>query len=281
MTQLITGHTRFIAHLGMPTHSFKAPMIYNPYFDAAGIDVVVVPMGCEARDFANFLPLLFRQSNIAGALITMPHKVSVVELLDHASTAVQICGACNAVKRDETGRLIGDMFDGVGFVRGVANKGHRIKGQSALVVGAGGVGSAIAASLAQEGAGKIAIYDHDAVRGAGLVRRLQHHFTDVAVTVGSIDPTGFDIVVNATPLGMHPDDALPVDVTKLSPDCFVGDVVMTAAMTRFLTAAAERGCKVQVGTDMLFEMIPAYLEFFGLPTTTAAHLREVAQLDQK
>ena len=105
MTQLISGHTRLIAHLGVPTESFKAPMIYNPYFEDRGIDAVVMPMGCEAADFPALLPLLFRLRNIAGALITMPHKVTVVGLLDEASTTVQVCGACNAVRRDAEGRL--------------------------------------------------------------------------------------------------------------------------------------------------------------------------------
>ena len=107
MTQLITGNTRLLAHIGVPTKNFKAPMIYNPYFEDRGIDVVVVPMACEAADFAAFLPLLFRMGNIAGALITMPHKVSVLGLLDEVSTTVKVCGSCNAVRRDKNGRLIG------------------------------------------------------------------------------------------------------------------------------------------------------------------------------
>ena len=116
---MITGRTRIIAHLGVPTESFKAPMIYNPWFEAKGIDAVVVPMGCEAEDYPDFLRLVFRLRNIAGALITMPHKVTTVGLLDEASITVKVCGACNAVKRDDAGRLIGDMFDGEGFLRGV------------------------------------------------------------------------------------------------------------------------------------------------------------------
>ncbi len=279
MTQLITGHTRFIAHIGMPTHSFKAPMIYNPYFEQADIDVVVVPMCCDVQDFDAFLPLLFKQHNIAGALITMPHKVAVVDLLDHATASVQISGACNAVKRDKKGRLIGDMFDGSGFVRGLSNKGRMIKGSSALIIGAGGVGSAIAASIAAEGAARIGLYDTEATRATGLGRRLQHHYPDLVVTVGSNDPTGWDVVVNATPLGMVKSDPMPLDVDKLSADTFVGEVVMTSEMTAFLSAAAARGCQTQIGTDMLFEMIPAYLEFFDLPTTTAEHLRSVARIE--
>ncbi len=118
-----------------------------------------------------------------------------------------------------------------------------------------------------------------AARAAGLGRRLQHHYPDLVIKLGSNDPSGWDIVVNATPLGMGPNDPLPLDVSKLSADTFVGEVVMKSEMTAFLTAAAEKGCQTQVGTDMLFEMIPAYLEFFDLPTTTADHLRSVAKIE--
>ena len=74
----ITGHTELIAHLGVPTEPFKAPSIYNPYFEHRGIDAVV-PMGCEATEFGELLPLLFRLRNLRGALITMPHKVTAAD----------------------------------------------------------------------------------------------------------------------------------------------------------------------------------------------------------
>ena len=89
---------------------------------------------------------------------------------------------------------------------------------------------------------------------------------------------GMNLVVNATPMGMNEGDALPMDVARISPDTFVGEVVMKTEMTAFLQAAKNHGCRVQVGSDMLFEQIPAYLEFFGLPTTTAQELRSLAQL---
>ncbi|MEY3912326.1 MAG: Quinate/shikimate dehydrogenase, partial [Pseudomonadota bacterium] len=109
---MINGHTEIIAHIGYPTHSFKAPMIYNPFFEEKGINAIVVPMGCRAQEFSAFLPLVFRLANIRGALITMPHKVSVVSLLDEVTPAVQVAGACNAVRLSPEGRLQGDMFDG-------------------------------------------------------------------------------------------------------------------------------------------------------------------------
>jgi len=275
---IISGHTRFIAHLGVPTESFKAPMIYNPWFEARGIDAVVVPMGCEADDFAAFLPLLFRMRNIAGALITMPHKVSVVGLLDETSTTVKVCGACNAVKRDSAGRLVGDMFDGEGFVRGVLAKGRTIAGTSALVVGAGGVGSAIAASLAGAGAARLCLFDTRAESAERLAASLKAHYPALTIVTGSSDPEGHDIVVNATPLGMTAGDPLPMDMDRLAPATFVGEVVMKQEETPFLAAARTRGCMTQVGTDMLFEQIPAYLEFFGYPSATAGELRDLATI---
>jgi shikimate dehydrogenase len=275
---MITGNTSFIAHIGWPTHAFKAPMIYNPYFAQAGIDTIVVPMGCKPEHFASFLPAVFSLQNIRGALITMPHKVTTVDLLDVASPTVRIANACNAVKRDAAGQLIGDMFDGEGFVRGVLRKGCVLKGARVLVVGAGGVGSAIAASLAAAGIGAITLFDARAESADGLGARIKANYPAIEVSTGSKDPAGFDLVVNATPMGMNEGDPLPLDIARLSPETFVGEVVMKTEMTAFLTAAAARGCPVQVGSDMLFEQIPAYLEYFGLPTTTADVLRSVARL---
>jgi shikimate dehydrogenase len=275
----VRGSTGLIAHIGFPTHAFKAPLIYNPYFAHAGVDAAVVPMGCRPADFAGFLSAVFKLDNIIGALITMPHKVTTVGLLDVLSPAVRIAGACNAVRRDAEGRLVGDMFDGEGFVRGVRNKGVRVEGTRVLVVGAGGVGSAICAAFAGAGAGAISLYDVNGEAADALAARLRLHYPALEVSTGSNDPTGHQIVVNATPMGMDLEDPLPLDVERLAPDTFVGEVVMRDEMTAFLRAAQARGCRWQVGTDMLFEQIPAYLEFFGLPTTTPQTLRTLARLN--
>jgi shikimate dehydrogenase len=275
---MISGRTELIAHIGYPTGSFRAPLIYNPYFAKHGIDVVVVPMGCRSEDYPAFLRLVFRLSNVRGALITMPHKLATVALLDEVTPMAKVAGACNAVRLDAGGRLVGEMFDGEGFVRGVLRQGRRLRGARALVVGSGGVGSAIAASLAKAGVGGIALFDTAWARMAALADRLRQEHPGLAVSVGANDPAGFDVVVNATPLGMKPGDPLPVDVERIAPSAFIGEVVMAQEITPFLAAARARGCAIQVGTDMLFEQIPAYLEFFGLRVATPEELRAVARL---
>jgi shikimate dehydrogenase len=275
---MIRGTTALIAHIGFPTHAFKSPMIYNPYFEQAGIDAVVVPMGCRDEHYAGLLKAVFTLENIRGALITMPHKVTTVGLLDEASATVRIAGSCNAVRRSADGRLQGDLFDGEGFVRGLRRKGCAISGARALVVGAGGVGSAIAASLAAAGVSAIGLFDARIEAAQGLGQRLATHYPALAVTTGRNDPAGYDIVVNATPMGMNDGDPMPLDVSRISADTFVGEVVMKTEMTAFLKAVQARGCRFQVGSDMLFEQIPAYLEYFGFATTTPEQLRAVARL---
>jgi shikimate dehydrogenase len=274
----IDGHTELIAHIGYPTYSFKSPLIYNPYFEKEGINAVVVPMGCQAEHYPAFLKSVFQLTNIRGALITMPHKVTTLGLLDQVSPTVKVAGACNAVKLDAQGRLVGDMFDGAGFVRGVQRKGFELKGKRALVVGTGGVGSAIAASLAAEKISAISLFDIDTAACEALAQRLVNEYPQIRVNTGSNDPDGHDLVVNATPMGMNEGDPLPVDVSRLAPETFVGEVVMRTEMTAFLQAAQKKGCRIQLGSDMLFEQIPAYLEYFGFQTTTADVLRNLARL---
>jgi shikimate dehydrogenase len=275
---MISGKTTLIAHLGYPTEAFKAPMIYNPWFEQKGIDAVVVPMGVKPDDYAAFMKSLFRLSNIRGALVTMPHKVTTTNLVDELTPTARIAGACNAILLRPDGSLLGDQFDGAGFTRGVERKGRPLKGARAFVLGSGGVGSAIAASLAASGVSALALFDTSSASADALAARLRKHYPELEVTTGSKDPAGYDVVVNATPIGMNANDPLPFDIDRISPSTFVGEVVMKSEYTPLLHAAKEKGCAVQVGTDMLFEMIPAYLEFFGFGTATADELRAVSQI---
>jgi shikimate dehydrogenase len=275
---MISGKTTLVAHLGYPTFAFKAPLIYNPWFEKNAIDAVVVPMGVKAEHYPEFFRYLFTVTNIRGALVTMPHKVTTCTLVDELTPIARVTGATNAVLLREDGTLVGDQFDGAGFVRGVERKGFSPPGRRALVVGSGGVGSAIAASLAGAGVASLRLFDPNAAAADSLAARLREQYPDLDVATGSNDPAGQDLVVNATPLGMNDDDPLPMDVDRIDPSTYVGEVVMKQEITPFLAAARQKGCPIQVGSDMLFEMIPAYLEFFGFGTATPAELRAVSRV---
>ena len=275
---MISGTTTLVAHLGYPTHTFKSSLICNPWFEKNGVDAVVVPMGIKGENYPNFFRSVFTLTNIRGALVTMPHKVTTLDLVDEISPTAEIAGATNAVLRREDGSLLADQFDGAGFVRGVLSKGFDTSGKRALVVGNGGVGSPIAASLAGLGLAGIGLFDPDMAASEALAQRITTQYPDVQIAIGSKDPEGYDLIVNATPLGMRDGDPMPVDVERITPGSYVGDVVLKSDVTPFLQAALEKGCTVQAGSDMLFELVPAYLEFFGFGTATAEELRTTAQL---
>ncbi len=147
-----------------------------------------------------------------------------------------------------------------------------------LVLGSGGVGSPIGASLAAAGVAEIAVFDTNKASVEGLAQRLRDHYPLLDARTDTKDPAGFDVIVNATPLDMKDSDPLPFNIERISPSTFVGEVVMKSEYMPLLRAALDKGCAVQVGTDMLFEMIPAYLEFFGYGTASADELRAVAKI---
>jgi shikimate dehydrogenase len=273
---MIRGTTRIYPVIGSPVAQVRAPSVYNPYFERVGIDAVCVPIEVPEQHFRAFLRTLLAAPNIPGAMITVPHKRVTLEAVDDYSMAARIAGACNAVLRRPDGSLFGDLFDGSGFVRGLLRWGVDPKGAKCLIVGSGGVGAAIAAALAEAGAATIALHDVNADSVRSLAERIGVYFPQVNVTSGSRDPTGYDLVVNGTPLGMKPDDPLPVDVTRLSPSTIVADAVMKVDMTALLREASARGCRIQLGREMLYEQAPLYLEFFGFGKVTAEDVRPEA-----
>jgi shikimate dehydrogenase len=236
-------------------------------------------MGVKGEDFPDALRVMRKFTNLRGALVTMPHKVATLALMDEITPTARIAGACNAILVRPDGTLLGDQFDGAGFVRGVQRKGQALNGKRVLVCGCGGVGSAIAASLAAAGVAELSLYDSSAASAQSLASRLREHYPGLVVRTGSNDPAGYDVIVNATPLGMNDGDPLPFDISRVSPATFVGEVVMRQAITPLLAASQAKGCPIQVGTDMLFEMIPAYLEFFGFGTATPEELRAVSRIE--
>lgn len=267
---MIGGRTTLIAHLGYPTDTFTSPSICNPWFEKNGFDAAVVPMSARSEGYPELFRALFTLNNLRGALVTMPHKVTTMDLVDEVSPAAAIAGATNAVVKREDGSLLADQFDGAGFVRAIMRKGFDLEGKRVLVVGTGGVGSAIAASLAGAHVGEIGLFNRRSETAENLSRRLRTYYPEVETRLGSRDPRGYHLVVNATSLGMRAGDPLPVDSDRIDSATYVADVVKE--ITPFLAAARDKGCAIQDGNDMLFEMVPAYLAFFGFEGAVAEDL---------
>ncbi len=258
----ITGTTRLYAIMGDPVAQVRAPMVFNPLLAAAGIDACMVALRVEPAHLAEALAGLRRIANLGGLIVTVPHKMAILPLLADLGPEARRAGAVNVVKPRPDGGWIGEMVDGVGFADGVKAAGHDVAGRRILLVGAGGAGSAIAFPLVDRGARELAIYDVDAVRAAALAERVRAA-GGTAQAAARPDPAGFDIAINASPIGMAADDPLPFDPDRLAPGAVVAEVIMKPRETRLIAEARRRGHPVVLGERMLDYQAPAVARFFG------------------
>ena len=268
----ISGHTRMFAILADPVDHVRTPMVFNGWFRARGIDALLVPIEVPPASLPRLLDGLRAMTNLGGFVVTMPHKIALVELCDAVTESARRVGAVNTVRRDPDGRLVGTVFDGAGFVAGLRAHGHEPRGRRVWLAGAGGVACAIAFAIADAGAARLTIHNRTAARAAELAARVRaaHSNVAVAAAAGAADPAGHELVINGTSLGLHAGDALPCDVARLDPGAVVAEVVMQPETTALLAAAAARGHEIHHGRHMLDEQIRLMADFMRVPRSSGA-----------
>ncbi|WP_280151242.1 shikimate dehydrogenase [Piscinibacter sp. XHJ-5] len=274
ITEIISGTTRVFLILGDPVAQVRAPEAFNHLFRRHGADAVLVPAHVEPAHFDDFVRHVLTARNIDGLWLAIPHKTAMLGLLDRCDALGRSAGAVNAARRHADGSLEGALFDGVGFTKALDHFGFAIAGCRALVVGVGGGGVAIAASLAARGAATIALYDHAAGRTDAVAARLSRDFGAEMLSLDRPDPAGFDLVVNATPLGLNAGDPLPFDVSRLDAETVVVDILMKNQPTPLLRACHARGIAAHPGFEMMVQQVPEYLSFFGFD-----HIARAVQSD--
>jgi shikimate dehydrogenase len=258
----VSGKTGITALIGDPIDHVLAPLMANTVIDRRRLDLLMVAMHVNADDLPAAMTGLRAWRNFRGGIVTMPHKSAVVPLLDEVTVEVREAGACNVIRRTADGRLAGALLDGEGFIAGLTANGHSVKGKWVLLAGAGGAGRAIAFSLARHGAHRITIANRTASKAAQLAHAVHAAYTscDCAVATDD-DATVYELVVNATSLGMKPGDAFPFSISVLRPGVVVADIVISSDRTALIEAAERRGCQVHVGRHMLAAQIEAMLDF--------------------
>lgn len=263
----ITGRTRIMFILGDPVDHVVGTDILNRFFESENLDVAVSPLQIARGDLADALSMLRRIDNVAGFGITIPHKIAALSLVDDLTEAARDIGAVNFVRRNEGGTLTGHNVDGAGFIEGLERHGFAPSRAKVLVVGAGGVGRAIAFALARAGAARLVIANRTASAAddlAAAINAAVPGFQAEAVSTDALPPLGeFDLLVNATALGMKPDDPLPFDPAGLSPQTTVAEVVMSPAKTRVLLAAEAKGCRIVPGAAMMAGQPALVASFLG------------------
>ncbi len=260
----ITGKTKIYFIVADPIHQVKTPQLINQLLVARQLDGVMVPTHVSPAGLADFVRGIKGVQNLGGVVVTVPHKTGIVELCDALTPAAKAVGAVNVVRRQSDGRLLGDILDGKGFVTGLASKGVCIQGMTAYLAGAGGAANAIAFGLVEAGVSQLTIYNRTVSKVHEMIARIAQAYPEARLEVGSENPAGHDLVVNATSLGMAPTDPLPLAVQYLTSEQLVAEIIMKPELTPLLEAAQSKGCRIHYGLPMLQSQIELMAEFMGI-----------------
>ena len=262
----VDGNSRVFGVIAHPVAHVRAPMVFNPRFAAGGLNHIMVPIDAPPDKLEDIIRGLPRMPNFGCLAGTIPHKLAMAELCDDLGTVAQLSGAVNAVRFDQDGRLYGDNFDGAGFVAGCRGNGFEVAGKTVLMLGAGGAARAIVAALCEAGVGQLTIANRNLAKAQQLVELLVTGggFANVsAQPLAKTDGVGFDMIINGTSLGLHPDDPVPLALDQVSKDTLIADIVMVPAETKWLRDATQRGLVVHYGRHMLDYQIDLIGQFIG------------------
>ena len=246
----LNGETVLYPIVGDPVAFLKSPSLLTAELAARGHNGACVPMQAPEGKLQDFLRGVEACGNVRGLLVTMPHKHAMFAHCATSSPTAKLLRAVSIVRRNADGSWHGEMLDGESFVAAQKKQGASLEGARVLQVGAGGAGGAIALALLNAGVRELVLHDPDAVRLNEVVELL-NGLGRGHVVAGSSDPTGCSVVVNATPLGMSHEDALPVAAHLLHASMFVGDVVAGHGVTPLLQAAQAAGCRTANGVQMV------------------------------
>ncbi len=259
----LSGKSHLYAILAHPVVHVRASQFFSAVFEARGVDAFLVPLHVRPEDLADVVPRLQKIGNLHGLVLTIPHKETMARLCDELGANGKLVGAVNTVRFESDGRLIGDMFDGIGLVQGALAHDITMKGKKVLLVGAGGAGRAIAFALVEEGAAALTIANRTASRAEALVAEVAKAAPGAEVRVGPPDPKGHDVIINATSLGLHETDPLPVDPDLLTPAMEVIDIIAATEVTPIRRAAIDIGARTMAGRPMVDHQIESQLRFLG------------------
>jgi shikimate dehydrogenase len=254
--------------IGHPTAQVKSPTTFNGYFREKHIDGVMVAIDVHPDAVAHFFSLLREWRNCPGCVVTIPHKQEAARQADELSPRARDLGSVNVLRRTQDGRLVGDMVDGLGFLEALKAHGFDPRGKRIVVFGAGGAGGAIAYAVADARAAQLVVVDTDGVRQGKILALVASRYPQVSLSGAPAPLSGFDLAVNATPLGMNDDLRTPFPLDTLGPATFVADVVTEPEITPWLRGAKERGCRIQTGYEMTLGQFAVMGRHMGIDIET-------------
>ena len=261
------GTTKIYGCIADPIDHVKAPTIFTSLFKSKSIDAVMIPLNVSSNDLTDLIQILKKIDNFHGLTVTIPHKSAVTELCDFLDTEAEVTQAVNWIKFDKNRKLIGNNFDGKGFVNGFLSQYHQLSNKIIGLFGSGGAAIAIGCSLANEGIKELKIINRDTNKANDLKERINTSNKQLNITVFSqyeYDISNCDLIINATSLGLKKDDQLPFDVTKTHSKCVIADIIMQPEETKLLKQAQLIGRPIHYGKNMIESQIDLVGDFLNL-----------------
>ncbi|MFK5979442.1 MAG: shikimate dehydrogenase [Rhizobiaceae bacterium] len=254
----ITGKTVCYPLIGHPIGQVRTPPVINDWFVENGMDATMFAMDVPPAGVEGFFQLLKRWRNCGGCSVTVPHKQAAFSSVNVLTPRAKRVGSVNIIRRENDGRLIGDMTDGVAFVAALKLKGQQLTGAKILLAGAGGgAGAAIADAICEEGIATLSLIEPNADRLERIRSLLQDNYSKIRLDNASSETDGYDLAINASTLGMKKSDPLPFNPALVKAGGTVADVVTKPEITPLLVEAQKCHLKIQTGNEMAY----AQLEF--------------------
>ncbi|MCR4467848.1 shikimate dehydrogenase [Burkholderia sp. SCN-KJ] len=261
----IDGDTRWVAIVADPISQVQSPQLFNAHFARRGINAVLLPAHVQPEHLCATLESLRHIQNLAGIVITVPHKIAATRFVQHLTPRARAIGSINCIRRANDANWEGDNFDGEGFVTGLLKQGHRIAGSCALLVGAaGGAGVSLAHALAQAGIARLDLHD---IRRDALLETVDLLSSQYATAVFDASAEALprhQFVINASPIGMRPEDGVPIDLSCSNPDAVIADLIMKPERTALLYDAQMRGLQTHPGRHLLENAVEKMAAFLRL-----------------
>ena len=261
------GTTKIYGCLADPINHVKAPTIFTSIFKNKNIDAVMVPIHLNDNNLENVVSSLKAIKNFKGMTVTIPHKTNITKLCDYLEPDAKFTGAVNWIKFDNDRNLIGDNFDGQGFVNGFIKHNYSLKNKNVCLFGAGGAAVSIGASLVNEHIKSLKLINRNINKAIHLKNKIHSKSNLLKVEVfPESDYTLFDsdIIINATSLGLKQTDKLPFDVSNSSPNSVIADIIMQPEETELLKYAKSLGRSIHYGKYMIESQIDLVGSFLKL-----------------
>lgn len=270
---MIIGSTKIFAIIANPVSRVRTPEVLNATLAQAGVNAVIIPIQVASGNLGTIMTAFRTMENLGGLIVSHPYKIAAASFCDELSARARAIGSVNAIRRETDGRLVADMFDGMGFIAGLLSRGHPAKGLRVLLAGAGDAATAVAFSLAEAQVASLTITSPEHSKAQETVARVSKSFPKLDIHFGGADPVGHELIINAASLDSWTQGSAPLDVAGLAPGMIAAETLSKPDDTPFLKAASAKGCTIHYGRYMLDSQLRLISDFIGATSTSPDHLQ--------